>query len=68
MARKSIYQLKLHEEMALDRWISVLRVPGGWIYQTSDPRYEGDNIAVFVPFSNQFYHEEMERIKEINHG
>jgi len=60
--KKSIYELKLHEELSLNKWLCVFRVPGGWIYQTSDPRYEWDNMAVFVPFSNQFYREEMKRV------
>ena len=59
--KKSIYQLKLHEELSLSKWLCVFRVPGGWIYQTS--RYEWDNTAVFVPFSNQFYQEEMNRVR-----
>ncbi len=59
---KSIYDLRLHEKLNLDKYTFVLRVPGGWIYQTSEPRYEWDNMAVFVPFNKEFFQK-----KEINH-
>jgi hypothetical protein len=47
---KTIYQLKLHEELTLNRSISVLRVPGGWIYRFDNR----DTNYVFVPFDNGF--------------
>ena len=54
MESPEIYNMKLHEEISLTNWIDILRVPGGWIYQASQLRYDGDNMAVFVPFNNEF--------------
>jgi len=47
---KSVYELKLHETTHLDTWSSVLRVPGGWIYQFTCPPDEGTDFGVFVPY------------------
>ena len=54
MTAEELYNMELHQELDIDRWIKVMRVPGGWIYQASDSRYEGDCMAVFVPFDNEF--------------
>jgi len=51
---KSVYDLKLHEEVWLDNYTVVKRVPGGWIYQFRFPPPEGCDIGVFVPFDNDF--------------
>lgn len=44
-----IYTLKLHEKLTLKvgehEWITVLRVPGGWIYSLTL-----DEKLVFVPY------------------
>jgi len=40
---KTIYELELHESVEIEDGIVVMRVPGGWIYET-----------VFVPYSNEF--------------
>ena len=52
MKEKSIYDLKLHEETGITRYLYVTRVPGGWIYTI----YEFDNFVsqLFVPFNNEF--------------
>ena len=61
MDGKTIYDLGLHETLALDMF-SVKRVPGGWIY------YWPGNVKtlVFVPYSNEFqpYNNEFQPIKE----
>ena len=55
---KTIYDLKLHEELGVfiqdsskeyetGYYISIIRVPGGWIYRI-------DQTAVFVPFHGEF--------------
>lgn len=52
---ENIYDLKLHETIALDRWNDILRVPGGWIYKEWSG--DADNPFVtttFVPFNNEF--------------
>ncbi len=47
----SIYEIKLHELLILGRDLSVIRVPGGWIYTiVTDTGYNN----VFVPFNNEF--------------
>ena len=62
---KKIYDLKLHEEMKITGHgidTSILRVPGGWIYNllTREQNVaDSDNAkwysnVVFVPFSNEF--------------
>lgn len=52
MDKEDIYNLKLHESLYIeDGDITVLRVPGGWVYKT------GQN-QVFVPFIQSFVHDE----------
>lgn len=48
MIKKSnIYKMQLHEEYHYSRDIWILRVPGGWLYNTK-------NISQFVPYDNEF--------------
>ena len=61
---KSIYGMKLHEELLADPIIEklasgsefeclplrILRVPGGWIYY--NPYV--NNTGIFIPFDNEF--------------
>ena len=48
MENKTIYTLKLHDDMAIRNGeIRVLRVAGGWIYYFMES-------GVFVPFDNEF--------------
>ena len=45
---KTIYDLKLHEEIqgtSFNSW--AIRVPGGWIYTVK-------SNSVFVPFNNEY--------------
>lgn len=46
---KTIYELELHEDVAVSTFYSVTRVPGGWIYEDLQSL-----ATVFVPFSNEF--------------
>jgi len=41
------YEMKLHEHRAIDANNSILRVPGGWVYNET-----------FVPWNNEFQTEE----------
>lgn len=53
---KTIHDLKLHESLRIHPTLSVVRVPGGWIYlyeHTIDSSGEV-NTAVFVPYSKEF--------------
>jgi len=58
---KSIFELKLHEELELDTYFYVTRVPGGWIY--TDNKYD-TTTSVFVPYSIEFYCQEVEKAEE----
>ena len=55
MEETTIYTLKLHEELRLNKLETVRRVAGGWIYKEY-----GNQIAhvcvsmVFVPYNNEF--------------
>jgi len=60
---KDIYKLKLHEitdievcsdsNTATSYW-SVMRVPGGWIYQIWDTEKQDYVRGLFIPFNNEF--------------
>ena len=45
---KDIYKMKIHEEILLDHFCTILRVPNGWIYTTFGE--ENDLSSVFVPY------------------
>lgn len=47
------YEMKLHEHRAIDANNSVLRVPGGWVYNDT-----------FVPWDNEFQTAEAPYFKE----
>jgi hypothetical protein len=50
MEEKTIYDLKLHDRLRIDKYgINVLRVPGGWLYSLG-----GSASDVFVPYSDEF--------------
>lgn len=51
MENKNVYKMKLHENIAINTLIQVLRVPGGWVYTI---RRNGEIGCVFVPFNNEF--------------
>ena len=48
---KDIYDLELHEGMAINQTISVFRVPGGWIYKYT---YGSLITTIFIPYNNEF--------------
>jgi len=50
---KNIYNISLNEELEIDNHISIIRVPGGWIYKIRTPFVKPIEV-VFVPFSNEF--------------
>lgn len=47
MSDKTIYDLKLHEELKIKDDLFVVRVPGGWLYQAYT---ENEINSVFVPY------------------
>jgi hypothetical protein len=59
----SIYSMKLHDVIALTptsiegtavSYFSIMRVAGGWIYQTWDTEKQEYIRETFVPFNNEF--------------
>jgi hypothetical protein len=56
MMDKTIYDLNLHESMYMDEKhpVYITRVPGGWIYWMQVTPDEGNDCAVFVPYSDEF--------------
>ena len=59
----NIYSMKLHDVIALTptsiegtavSYFSVMRVAGGWIYQTWDTEKRDYIRETFVPFNNEF--------------
>jgi len=51
---KSIYELKLHEEIWNKGNIGIKRVPGGWLYMFLEPSTDIIITSTFVPFNNEF--------------
>jgi len=53
----TIYTLALHEELELDRYNKVKRVPGGWLYKsfigTEKDNYTPIGVE-FVPYTTEF--------------
>lgn len=54
MENKTIYDLKLHEQLILDCGICILRVPGGWLYDYWDCNTDTPKGGVFVRYDNEF--------------
>ena len=52
----NLYKLNLHSVLEVNGLISVLRVPGGWIYITQT-MMTGEFSTCFVPFNNEFQNE-----------
>ena len=51
MTIKELLEMEIHEEYAVKRMI-VIRVPGGWIYETENHKngvYPGGMTSCFVP-------------------
>ena len=51
---KSIYELKLHEDTTTDFGICIMRVPGGWIYDSWDKEKDCFKKGLFIPYSDEF--------------
>ena len=49
-----IYELKLNEELHIDRFNSIRRVAGGWIYYNTGMSEDHPWTMTFVPFSDEF--------------
>jgi hypothetical protein len=45
------YSLGLGDEFDLNNFIKIVRVPGGWIYHSTNPNSPGQS---FVPFNTEF--------------
>lgn len=59
----NIYLMKLHDLVIIkqnnidntaETYYSVMRVPGGWIYQMWNDNLGCYDKAIFVPFNNEF--------------
>lgn len=59
----NIYAMKLHEVKAITpisfegcafTYYTVMRVPGGWIYQVWDTEKQDHTREVFVPYNDEF--------------
>lgn len=54
----TIYSLALHEELELDRYNVVKRVPGGWLYKSFTGTQENNFNPIgveFVPYDAQYF-------------
>ena len=59
----NIYSMELHEvivitptgKSAATSYFSVMRVPGGWIYQVWDEEKQDYIREIFVPYHDEFY-------------
>lgn len=51
--KDTVYSMRLHDRLMIDKNTLVLRVPGGWIYHILDGNQNTFN-DVFVPFHNEF--------------
>ena len=49
ISEEQLRKLELHETFHIDKWVSVLRVVDGWIYEFTIPPDEGNDFGVFVP-------------------
>ena len=52
----NIHSMELHEEVSLNLWHRVVRVPGGWIYYFDNEQVGGhwQTTSTFVPFNSEF--------------
>tara|TARA_R110000782_G_scaffold260726_1_gene352052 strand:- start:2381 stop:2548 length:168 start_codon:yes stop_codon:yes gene_type:complete len=51
---KTLYELELHEIIDLPSGLTIMRVPGGWIYDCWDYEVDKFKSGTFVPFNNDF--------------
>lgn len=60
MGKRTLYDLELHEVRTVSEFLSVRRVPGGWLYRTVAKKEGGASFGsisvslAFVPFDNEF--------------
>ena len=47
--KQELLNMNLHDFLCINKWLQILRVYGGWIYQFSCPPEEGNDYGVFVP-------------------
>jgi len=56
--RKLFYNLTFHERITLHKTevqtVTVVRVPGGWLYEYWHSKKNILNIVKFIPFNNEF--------------
>jgi hypothetical protein len=52
LTAKELYALKLHETKAVRPGYVVMRVPGGWIYESWE--HNEPSAVVFIPWNNEF--------------
>ena len=52
----NIHSMELHEEVSLNQWYRIIRVPGGWIYYFDNEQVGGhwQTTSTFVPFNSEF--------------
>lgn len=52
-----LYGMKLHECKELWKGMEVVRVPGGWLYNTYQENGTGgyDQTMCFVPYNNEYW-------------
>lgn len=51
---KTLYNLGLHETLETPFGISIMRVPGGWVYDCWDSGRDRFKEGTFVPYNNEF--------------
>lgn len=47
----AMYKMQLHEILQIDQYMSIMRVPGGWLYRIG---YGKEFKSTFVPYSDEF--------------
>ena len=50
---ETLYNMDLHETYNIGDSSVALRVPGGWIYASTDNK-DGANTSTFVPYDDEF--------------
>lgn len=50
----SLYNMSLHSMINLQFGISIMRVPGGWIYDCWDTENDQFKTGIFIPYNNEF--------------
>ena len=52
--KEDIFLMQLHDEITIHNLLNVIRVPGGWIYQSLSNNNSQSISSVFVPYDNGF--------------